>query len=920
MGNNTNKTRNRGGAATTTNGTSRSKKRDGDENNNNSEATRSSMLKYCVEMMTTKKKSDGGENGFGEEEELVARTRNALHVMARSNLLSLASEMEGGIFLTEMERILAFGNTSWTEERCGFREVYEAVRGVAVIQFVAENASTERFAKFFTNALQDLDGSLKALVKCIVEDEAKVQLTGIVQLTLAIVKCVESIAKRSGALSEYMPGVKHEASQCFGKILRTLLGLLKVNQMKTTYETLEMAALKCIDAICAAHPGSAKQHVLSLQSTIKMYVGGGSYKRSHTFPAVAARCFASVLRTSGGTKELARIWQSTMRAALVEAHHFAKMAFDGFEKLEVAEKGLKMLTPVGYDLPAKFLANENIQDASREGAHDNLDNVLLVCEEMLNLKEFPVFVSVPIQSICELAKRVLKCNGTPISQSPGLPPGVPSPRLSAKLPCTHEKALMLLNATISATKITFAPTCGFACTMLDDCLRNTAANDRTGEVTNASVRCAAYDVSINLANTLGAGAVKSFIWDSIALHAIEDAAATFTNVSFIRASSARQHQSQQQRKRKKHGAHGVETEQDPEIIREIAARVDNDILLAGGMTASNRVLTSTAALKCLAAFLRVGGASISGSARRAIDDVVAAAYESSVIEPFNLYRDETCKRMLEDLKAAKTEALLASTLAPTSHRPRNSALTFASFANTCDVASVHARVALESLLHPSAPPLLERASNSLKNATREEKVKWSLTDKNSTEHALEGSKPTWGDDGEEEEEEEEEENKEEEPVAMDDDDEEQELEVEDTVVQKPMLPPREGEKEEVETKRVRPSGAAGAVQEDDEFGAFGVPVNSSKLRTSDDAWIPSKAPRMEDAEQEDEQQPKKKKKFGKSSASAAQKRAAAAKETEDDSDSDGALPDIVFGDDDDDEEEEEDEPPASRKKPKKGKR
>ena len=152
---------------------------------------------------------------------------------------------------------------------------------MAVIQFVAENASTERFAKFFTNALQNLDGSLKALVKCIIEDEAIVQLTEIVQLTLAIVKCVEIIAKRSGALSEYMPGVKHEASQCFGKILRTLLGLLKVNQKKTTYETLEMAALKCIDAICAVHPGSAKQHVLSLQSTIKMYVGGGSLSLIH---------------------------------------------------------------------------------------------------------------------------------------------------------------------------------------------------------------------------------------------------------------------------------------------------------------------------------------------------------------------------------------------------------------------------------------------------------------------------------------------------------------------------------------------------------------------------------------------------------------------------------------------------------------
>ena len=334
------------------------------------------------------------------------------------------------------------------------------------------------------------------------------------------------------------------------------------------------------------------------------------------------------------------------------------------------------------------------------------------------------------------------------------------------------------------------------------------------------------------------------------------------------------------------------------------------------------MLTSTAALKCLATFLRVGGASISGSARRAIDDVVAAAYGSNVIEPSNLYRDESCKKMLDDFKAAKTEALLASTLAPTSHRPRNSALTFASFANTCDVASVNARVTLESLMHPSAPPLLERASNSLKNATREEKVKWSLSDKNNADYAEDGAKPTWGDDDEEEEEEEEEEEdddeeegeEEEKPIAMNDGDEKHEPATANVGEKKPGLPPRDA-KEEAEDEEMKKSAPLAApVEEDDEFGAFGVPVKSSKLRTSDDAWIPSKAPQKKDAEvKEDEQKPKKKK-FGVSS-SAARKQAASAEE--EDSDSDGALPDIVFGDEDD---EDEDEQPAKKKQRKGAKR
>ena len=86
---------------------------------------------------------------------------------------------------------------------------------------------------------------------------------------------------------------------------------------------------------------------------------------------------------------------------------------------------------------------------------------------------------------------------------------------------------------------------------------------------------------------------------------------------------------------------------------------------------------------------------------------------------------------------------MASTLAPTSHRPRNSALTFASFTNTCNATSDAA--CFGELIHPSAPPLLERASNSLKNATKDEKVKWSLTNE-TNRYNTDDAKPTWDDD------------------------------------------------------------------------------------------------------------------------------------------------------------------------------
>ena len=902
-----------------------------------STSTRRAALDWCLEQLSTKEEEEEEEDDEvrkrwhqrQNDDGSTATLKNAAKIIAKSSVLSFASELETP---NEMERVVSLcaecaerAAKTCASSRPSEEELWKAVRGVGVIRCVMENVSTDRFAKIFVETLKTLDATLKAAAKTTAEanNDSNGNTTSsekriMQQLTVAVVKCIEVIAKRTGALSEHMPGVKHDASQSFGKILRSVLALLDDDQGETTEfcDELEIGVLECFDAICTAHPGSAKQHVSNLQKRIKMYLGSASHKRSYEFPAVAARCFASILRASGGTKELTGIWQSTMHSALVQAHALAKQAFDGFEKLEVAEKGLKMLIPVGYDTPAEFLVHTKYQtqERLREDAQDVLDAILLVCTELLNLKEFPVPVSVPLQPICELAKRILKCNGTPISQSPGLPPGMLSPRLSAKLPNTHEKALLMLNATISATKITFTPTCSFACIMLDDCLRNTAANDRTGEVTNASVRCAAYDVSMNLANTLGAGAVKSFICDSIARHAIEDAAATFTTVSFSKASSAKQHQSKQQRKRKKHGAHGIATEQDPDVLREIASKIDNVILLAGGVTASNRVLTSTAALKCLATILRVGGAYICGSARRAIDDVVAAAYESNCIVPSNLYRDKACVKMLDDFKAAKTEALLASTLAPTSHRPRNSALTFASFANTCNVTSVDARVALESLIHPSAPPLLERASNSLKNATKDEKVKWSLTNE-TNRYNTDDAKPTWDDDDDddgdaeedkEEEEEDKEENDDDKQEAMDDGNREEESESEAEEVR--CTPPtrddeeEENEKEKEEGTKVAPNANEKVpIVEDEEFGAFGVPVNSEKLRTSDDAWVLSKAPKKEE-----EEQPKKKK-FGKSS----RKQAVA-----EDSDSDGALPDIVFGDED---EEEEDALPA-KKKTKKSKR
>jgi hypothetical protein len=889
------------------------------------------------------------------------------------NLLGMATEREGDegeeavhrwieevkdrAFKTRLESVSMNGGST-VDDRSRSSNRKRIVLYCEVLRFTVEQVCSERFARAFPDCLEKIEIALSKARGGSESDDSsndkKKSNSDDFKVSTAMMRVVEIVAKRSGALAEHMPGVRHNASQRLGKILqRVLASLMKiVNNNKSGDETLasaaaaaniieyEVSALNCIEAICISHPSCAKPYAsklrvackslvtLKVSSSFKKQEGGNNNNNifrennKNTIEA-ASSCFATIVRASGSTKELAAIWHSTIRSALCDAHKYAKTAFDGFEKLDVAEKGYKMLTPTGYNLPEPFFEtsqseheqNTVLVDLNVHESHRRLDALLIVCKDLLELKGFPAPVNVPIQPICELVKRILKCTGTPISQSPGLPAGLPSPRLSANLPSTHEKSLCLLSSLIRVTKITFAPLCSFACAILDDCFRSTAANDITGEVTNACVRQAAYKASMDLANSLGATAVKSFICDAVVSHAIEDSTATFTNI--VASSSGQKlqksQQQRQERKKKKHGAHGVATDQDPDVLREIAARVDNEILLAGGSTATTRAMTSTAALKCLATLLRVGGASISGSARRAIDDVVAAAYSANVSEPSNLYRDATYNKILIDLTAAKGEALLASTLAPTSHRSRNSALAFSSFANNCNAQSIDARIALESLMHPSAPPLLERAGNSLKNATREEKAKWLGATGSSFQNKC-GEKPTWGGDDDEEEEEE------------DEEEEIEEIEEKKTAV---VMIGEEEEEEEAEEERKndfehmrKKKRTSEEKEENEEFGAFGVSIDSKNLRTNDDAWTvtttvkPQAKPTTVVVQAQ--VQESKKKKFGKSVVVPGTTKNKN-NEADDDSDSDGALPDIVFDDDDDDVEEEEEEEEEENEKPKKKK-
>ena len=204
-------------------------------------------------------------------------------------------------------------------------------------------------------------------------------------------KCIEVIAKRTGALSEHMPGVKpHLCRKVLERFCEACSALLDDDQGETTEfcDELEISVrvLRC-DLYCA--PRSAKQHASNLQKRIKMYLEARVTKEA-MISSSYGEMFRVHLESVGWYQRTDWNLAVDNALALVQAHALAKQAFDGFEKLEVAEKGLKCSIPVGYDTPAEFLVHTKYQTQERlKDAQDVLDSILLVCIELLNLKEFP---------------------------------------------------------------------------------------------------------------------------------------------------------------------------------------------------------------------------------------------------------------------------------------------------------------------------------------------------------------------------------------------------------------------------------------------------------------------------------------------------------------------------------------------------
>ena len=256
-----------------------------------STSTRRAALDWCLEQFSTKEEEEEDDevrkrwHQRQNDDGSTATLKNAAKIIAKSSVLSFASELETP---NEMERVVSLcaecaerAAKTCASSRPSEEELWKAVRGVGVIRCVMENVSTDRFAKIFVETLKTLDATLKAAAKTTAEanNDSNGNTTSsekriMQQLTVAVVKCIEVIAKRTGALSEHMPGVKHDASQSFGKILRSVLALLDDDQGETTEfcDELEIGVLECFDAICTAHPGSAKQHVSNLQKLSLIHI------------------------------------------------------------------------------------------------------------------------------------------------------------------------------------------------------------------------------------------------------------------------------------------------------------------------------------------------------------------------------------------------------------------------------------------------------------------------------------------------------------------------------------------------------------------------------------------------------------------------------------------------------------------------
>ena len=509
--------------------------------------------------------------------------------------------------------------------------------------------------------------------------------------TRAAAKVLSAALERSGGLLE-VPGVRKEASTSVSTAASGMMKLMRCGVI----EGFELATT------CARmHSSALRPHAEALESACVDAVRSQS---SDEVRSAAIACLASLPRITGDSGS----WSEHWRRVAYSAHVAMNEAFDGAEDGELKRQLEVTLAPQNEGVPKSYYASNNWSSGNVVA----IISLLECLEGMLRLR-YNCAIPIPCAAATTLVSRVLAVDGTAVSSVPGLAAAPVESRLILSLPRLHTAALSVLDALLMAAQTRALPQGGRIARALEGVLRRgapTASVVENGEPIRQCmhVRARAHDVVASAAYALGSAYVGAELSSAVATYVIQDAKPCGVGRSALASGVEKSKASG--KKRKKGGAWGQATADGLDDLNTVAILDDMSGAVAGD-AALDAVELQTAALTALTAVCASGGAMVAPGIRSKIDATIAQAIGQvcDLSMPIEKLDDVSEKR-----RRAAFDALLASVLAPRPFRSPNLPLAVAVFSKaaqspaTCKHA-MFASLAINALLHPSAPPLAPQA-------------------------------------------------------------------------------------------------------------------------------------------------------------------------------------------------------------------
>lgn len=486
------------------------------------------------------------------------------------------------------------------------------------------------------------------------------------------------------------------------KVIQPVLKLLSEDNSDTTND----GAICLLYTVITSFPASVHRHYESVEAAIVSKIMSG--KCSVGLLKKLGHCLALLPKSKGDEDS----WLLMMRKILILINVQLKDAFQGLEEESKSDDALRVLIPPGHDPPPPLGGLTMPITSNRSTKRPELllmcsvSTLMNCCSTMLTCS-YPVQVSVPVQSLVMLARRVLMLDGSVSQSLYPLMTTMQQELICSELPVLHLRGLELLTATVKGVRSQLLPHVADIARLLTEYFRKCALPE---------LRVMIYSVIRILLMSLGVG-MSLYLTQEVISN-------TFVDLDYISYTSGDSNsnlnskvayeplQQPVQKKRKLASTTGSIDEQPDRIGLEMMAP---------------KILTpmsvKIAALHTLETLLTVGGAIRSDSWRPDVDRLLLAIATDAckggwAKEEKNIFLPDGRTNPWAEFQLAALKALLASLISPGRVRPpflsqglelfrRGIQETGTELSEFCS----HALLALEVLIHPRALPLIDSASD-----------------------------------------------------------------------------------------------------------------------------------------------------------------------------------------------------------------